>query len=54
VMVRCAITNTDALTAAMALATAALLWRFKTLPEPLIVLAAALLGLLLHPLMTRV
>ena len=47
-------TITDALTAAMALATAALLWRFKKLPEPLIVLAAALLGLLLHPLMTRV
>lgn len=47
-------TVTDALTAAMALVTAALLWRFKKLPEPLIVLAAALLGLLLHPLMVRV
>ena len=40
---------TDAVTAALALVTAALLWRFKKLPEPLIVLAAAGLGLLLHP-----
>jgi chromate transporter len=47
-------TVSDALTAAMALATAALLWRVKKLPEPLIVLAAALLGLVLHPLMVRV
>jgi chromate transporter len=47
-------TVSDALTAAMALATASLLWRFKKLPEPLIVLAAALLGLVLHPLMVRV
>jgi chromate transporter len=47
-------TLTDAVTAAMALATAALLWRFKKLPEPLIVLAAALLGLVFHPLMARV
>ena len=46
-------TLTDALTVAMALITAALLWRFKKLPEPLIVLSAALLGLLLHPLMVR-
>jgi chromate transporter len=43
----------DALTVAMALVTAALLWRFKKLPEPLVVLAAALLGLLLYPLMSR-
>jgi chromate transporter len=47
-------TLTDVLTVAMALVTAGLLWRFKKLPEPLIVLAAALLGLLLHPLMSRV
>ncbi len=47
-------TVSDALTAAMALTTGALLWRFKKLPEPLIVLAAALLGLVLHPLMVRV
>ena len=44
----------DALTAAMALVTAALLWSFKKLPEPLIVLVAALLGLLLHPFLSRV
>jgi chromate transporter len=47
-------TLTDVLTVAMALVTAGLLWRFKKLPDPLIVLAAALLGLLLHPLMSRV
>jgi chromate transporter len=29
-----------------------LLWRFNKLPEPLIVLAAAAIGLLVHPLMT--
>ncbi len=44
---------TDWLTAALAVVTAALLWRFKKLPEPLIVLAAALIGLVLHPLMMR-
>jgi chromate transporter len=43
---------TDAATASLALLTAALLWRFKKLPEPLIVIAAALIGVLLHPLMT--
>lgn len=42
---------TDGPTAAMALVTLGVLWRFKTLPEPVIVLAAALLGLLVHPLM---
>jgi chromate transporter len=47
-------TLTDVLTVAMALVSAALLWRFKKLPEPMIVLAAALLGLVLHPLMDRV
>ena len=41
---------TDGVTAALAIVTAALLWRFKKLPEPVIVLVAALLGLLLHPL----
>jgi chromate transporter len=40
---------TDGVTAALALVTAGLLWRFKKLPEPLIVLVAAGLGLLLHP-----
>jgi chromate transporter len=41
---------TDAVTALVAVATAVLLWRFKTLPEPLVVIAAALLGLWLYPL----
>ena len=44
---------TDWVTAALALTTAALLWRFKKLPEPLIVIAAALIGLVVHPLMTH-
>ncbi|MDE2367915.1 MAG: chromate transporter [Burkholderiales bacterium] len=38
---------TDLTTAALALVTVALLWRFKKLPEPLIVLAAALVGVAL-------
>jgi chromate transporter len=41
----------DWVTALLALATAAILWRFKKLPEPLIVVAAALIGLAAHPLM---
>ncbi len=41
----------DWVTALLALATAAILWRFKKLPEPLIVIAAALIGLAAHPLM---
>jgi chromate transporter len=32
------------------LATVAVLWRFKKLPEPIVVLAAAIIGLVLHPL----
>ena len=44
---------TDWLTAVLAIVTAALLWRFKKLPEPLIVVAAALIGLVVQPLMTR-
>ena len=44
---------TDWVTAALALAAVALLWRFKKLPEPLIVVAAALIGLVVHPLMTH-
>jgi len=44
---------TDWVTAALALATAAVLWRFKKLPEPVIVVVAALLGLVLHPLRTH-
>ena len=41
---------TDWVSGALALVTVAVLWRFKKFPEPVIVLAAALLGLLLHPL----
>jgi chromate transporter len=37
-------------TALLALATAVLLWRFKKLQEPVIVLAAALMGLVLFPI----
>jgi chromate transporter len=44
---------TDWVTAGLAIVAAALLWRFKKLPEPLIVVAAALVGLLVHPLMTH-
>jgi chromate transporter len=40
----------DLVTAAMALLTAAVLWRFKKLPEPVVVAVAALAGLLLFPL----
>jgi len=40
----------DIATAALALMTAAVLWRFKKLPEPLVVAAAAVAGLLLYPL----
>jgi chromate transporter len=38
--------------AALAVATAALLWRYKKLPEPVIVVAAALIGLVVHPLVS--
>lgn len=44
---------TDLATAALALITVGVLWRFKKLPEPLLVLAAALAGLALYPLMGR-
>jgi chromate transporter len=37
-------------TAAMALVTIALLWKFKKLQEPVIVIAAAVLGLVVYPL----
>ena len=43
---------TDWITAALALATVAVLWRFKKLPEPAIVAAAAIIGLVVHPLVT--
>lgn len=43
----------DVPTAALAIVTTALLWRFKKLPEPLVVLAAAAIGLAVYPLMHR-
>ena len=44
----------DLPTAALFLATTAVLWRFKKLPEPVVVLAAALVGLIVYPLISRV
>ena len=41
---------TDVPTALLAILTAAALWRFKKLPEPLVVALAAVAGLLLYPL----
>jgi chromate transporter len=41
---------TDLVTAGLALATVVVLWRFRKIPEPVIVLVAAIAGLLLHPL----
>jgi chromate transporter len=43
----------DLPTSLIALATAAALWKFKGVPEPIVVAIAAGLGLLIHPLMTR-
>jgi chromate transporter len=44
---------TDAVTGALALATAAILWRTKRVPEPLLVLGAAAIGLAAYPLVGR-
>ena len=44
----------DLPTAALFLATTAVLWRFKKLPEPVVVLAAALIGLAVYPLVAHV
>ncbi|PUA19511.1 chromate transporter [Glaciimonas sp. PCH181] len=41
----------DTPTALLALGTAALLWKFKKLPEPVIVIGAALIGLAVYPLL---
>ena len=41
---------TDWITATLAILTAVILWRFKKVQEPLIVLAAALIGLVVYPL----
>ena len=43
----------DLPTAALFLATVAVLWRFKKLPEPVVVLAAALIGLVVYPLVAH-
>jgi chromate transporter len=40
---------TDWVTAALALVTIGVLWRFKKVPEPLVVIVAALAGLALYP-----
>lgn len=44
---------TDWFTAALAIATVGVLWRFKKLPEPVVVLVAAAVGLVAHPLIVR-
>ena len=44
---------TDGVTAALAIATAAVLWRFKKVPEPALVAVAALIGLAVHPLLSH-
>ena len=41
----------DIPTVALALVTVALLWKFKKLPEPVVVAGAALVGLAVYPLM---
>ena len=46
-------TITDIPTALLALVTLAILWRWKQLPEPVIVLAAALLGWMIFPILHR-
>ncbi|MDY7782165.1 chromate transporter, partial [Burkholderia pseudomallei] len=43
----------DGITAAVALVTIVLLWRFKKLQEPVIVAAAAVVGLLAYPWLHR-
>jgi chromate transporter len=40
---------TDIATVLLALVTVGLLWKFKKLPEPLVVAAAAVIGLLVYP-----
>jgi chromate transporter len=44
---------TDAVTAVLAIATVAVLWKFKKLPEPAVIAVAAVAGLLLHPLIVK-
>lgn len=42
---------TDIPTAALAVGATALLWKFKKIPEPLVVLGAALIGLAIYPML---
>ena len=44
---------TDWVTAALALVIVGVLWRFKKLPEPVVVLVAALIGSAVYPLLTH-
>jgi chromate transporter len=44
-------TYPDWIKVAICLGTLALLWRFKKLPEPVVILGAAILGLLFFPMM---
>lgn len=44
---------TDAITAVIALATAGVLWRFKKMQEPVVVLVAALIGFVVYPLVAH-
>jgi chromate transporter len=44
---------TDWVTAALALITVAVLWRFKKVPEPAVVVVAALIGLVVHPVLVH-
>ena len=44
---------TDLVTTALALITVGVLWRFKKIPEPLVVVVAALIGLVVHPLLNH-
>jgi chromate transporter len=43
----------DWVTAGLALGTVALLWKFKKIPEPVVIVVAALAGLVLYPLMVK-
>ena len=45
---------TDWITTTLALAMAATLWRFKKMPEPVVVLVAAVIGLIVRPLITAI
>ncbi|HSV81660.1 MAG TPA: chromate transporter [Ramlibacter sp.] len=44
---------TDFVTAALAILTVAILWKFKKVPEPALIVVAAGVGLVLHPLLMK-